>query len=101
MPSARNYCSRASARRTRATLFGYLHPEDTGIAGEVGAAIAAFMAGPTAPLTQVLSSQIGVSLRKAGGTFVVPVEINGAISLDFMVDSGAADVKVPRSNLRG
>jgi hypothetical protein len=28
-------------------------------------------------------------------TFVVPIEINGAITLDFTVDSGAADVSVP------
>ena len=40
-------------------------------------------------------SQVGVSLKKEGGTFVVPVLINGAITLDFTVDSGAADVSVP------
>jgi clan AA aspartic protease (TIGR02281 family) len=34
-------------------------------------------------------------LKKAGGTFVVPVQINGAITLDFTVDSGASDVTVP------
>jgi clan AA aspartic protease (TIGR02281 family) len=34
-------------------------------------------------------------LRKDGGIFVVPVEINGVITLDFGVDSGAADVSVP------
>jgi len=34
-------------------------------------------------------------LKKVGGTFVVPVQINGAITLDFTVDSGAADVSVP------
>jgi len=31
----------------------------------------------------------------AGGTFVVPVQINGAMTLDFVIDSGAADVSVP------
>jgi clan AA aspartic protease (TIGR02281 family) len=36
-----------------------------------------------------------VPLQRQGGTFVVPVEINGAITLDFTVDSGAADVSVP------
>ena len=45
--------------------------------------------------TQNASSQTGVPLKKVGGTFVVPVEINGAIALDFTVDSGAADVSVP------
>ena len=41
------------------------------------------------------SSRVEVPLKKEGGTFVVPVQINGAIALDFMVDSGAADVSVP------
>ena len=36
-----------------------------------------------------------VSLKKDGGTFGVPIEINGALTLDFIVDSGAADVSVP------
>jgi Aspartyl protease len=31
----------------------------------------------------------------SGGTFVVPVEINGAITLNFTVDSGASHVTVP------
>jgi clan AA aspartic protease (TIGR02281 family) len=41
------------------------------------------------------SSLVQVPLKKEGGTFVVPVQINGAIALDFTVDSGAADVSVP------
>jgi predicted aspartyl protease len=45
--------------------------------------------------TQNSSAQTGVQLKKVGGTFVVPVEINGAITLDFTIDSGAADVSVP------
>jgi clan AA aspartic protease (TIGR02281 family) len=36
-----------------------------------------------------------VSLKAHGGIFVVPVEINGAMRLDFAIDSGAADVIVP------
>ena len=30
-----------------------------------------------------------------GGTFVVPVQINGTMTLDFIIDSGASDVSVP------
>ena len=45
--------------------------------------------------TQNPSAQTGVPLKKVGGTFVVPVEINGAMTLDFTVDSGAAHVSVP------
>jgi predicted aspartyl protease len=33
--------------------------------------------------------------RSGGGTFTVPVSINGAITLEFTIDSGAADVSIP------
>jgi clan AA aspartic protease (TIGR02281 family) len=36
-----------------------------------------------------------VALKTEGGTYVVPVLINGAITLDFVVDSGASDVSIP------
>ena len=42
-----------------------------------------------------LSAKTVVQLKSDGGIFVVPVEINGAITLDFIIDSGAADVSVP------
>jgi hypothetical protein len=41
------------------------------------------------------ASRAAVPLKIEGSTFVVPVQINGAITLDFTVDSGAADVSVP------
>jgi hypothetical protein len=41
------------------------------------------------------SSRMAVPLKQDGGIFVVPVEINGAITLEFGVDSGASDVSVP------
>jgi predicted aspartyl protease len=41
------------------------------------------------------SSRADVPLKKDGGIFVVPVQINGAITLNFTIDSGAADVSVP------
>lgn len=34
-------------------------------------------------------------MRKSRGTYVVPVTINNAITLDFTVDSGASDVSIP------
>jgi clan AA aspartic protease (TIGR02281 family) len=40
-------------------------------------------------------SRVKVSLKTDGGIFVVPVQINGTITLDFAIDSGAADVSVP------
>lgn len=36
-----------------------------------------------------------VALKKEGGTFVVPVLVNDKITLDFIIDSGAADVSIP------
>jgi clan AA aspartic protease (TIGR02281 family) len=37
----------------------------------------------------------GVPIEVEGGTFIVPVTINGQITLKFMIDSGATDVTVP------
>jgi TPR repeat protein len=36
-----------------------------------------------------------VRMVRDGGTFVVPVTLNGQLTLKFVVDSGAADVSVP------
>jgi predicted aspartyl protease len=36
-----------------------------------------------------------IPLRNLNGVLVVPVSINGALTLNFMVDSGAADVSIP------
>jgi tetratricopeptide (TPR) repeat protein len=41
------------------------------------------------------SASTSVPMRMEGGTYVVPVLINSAITLDFVVDSGASDVSVP------
>ena len=41
------------------------------------------------------SSASGVPMEKDRGTYVVPVRINGAITLKFTIDSGAADVSIP------
>jgi clan AA aspartic protease (TIGR02281 family) len=38
---------------------------------------------------------ITVKMKKTGGTFEVPVRINNAVTTDFTVDSGAADVMIP------
>jgi clan AA aspartic protease (TIGR02281 family) len=40
-------------------------------------------------------AEIVISMRRVGGIHVVPVLINGAITLEFAVDSGAADVTIP------
>lgn len=40
-------------------------------------------------------SKIRVPLKAVDGVLAVPVELNGAVKLDFTVDSGAADVSIP------
>ena len=40
-------------------------------------------------------AEIVISMRRVGGIHVVPVRINDAITLNFAVDSGAADVSIP------
>lgn len=50
---------------------------------------------PTHVETPSNTARIEIPLKSLGGTFVVPVFINGAITLNFVVDSGAADVAVP------
>jgi TPR repeat protein len=44
---------------------------------------------------QPAKAEIVISMRRVGGVHVVPVLINDAIHLDFVVDSGAADVSIP------
>ena len=42
-----------------------------------------------------LLSTTTIALKTVNGEFVVPVEINGVITLNFVVDSGATDVSIP------
>jgi tetratricopeptide (TPR) repeat protein len=41
------------------------------------------------------SASISVPMRMEGGIYVVPVLVNDAITLNFVVDSGAANVNIP------
>jgi predicted aspartyl protease len=43
----------------------------------------------------IVGGRSEIALHGVGGTFTVPVLINGAITLDFTIDSGAADVSIP------
>jgi len=42
-----------------------------------------------------LSKAEEIPLVKAGGVYELPVEINGVLTLNFILDSGAADVNIP------
>ena len=48
---------------------------------------------PAAPIPDLPRTE--VPLKEEGGTYGVPVRINDALTLTFMVDSGAADVLLP------
>jgi predicted aspartyl protease len=50
---------------------------------------------PTPALAPTVSASDEVSLTEKGGTYLVPVRINDAITLDFLIDSGASDVLIP------
>lgn len=45
--------------------------------------------------TQRSASKSSTVMKKDRGTYVVPVIVNNAITLDFTVDSGASDVTIP------
>ena len=49
----------------------------------------------SAPLPPPTGGGETVALVSDGGTFKVPVTINGQLTLKFVVDSGAADVSIP------
>ena len=46
-------------------------------------------------LAGVTSGNDGALAQVGGGALVVPVLINNAITLDFVIDSGASDVSIP------
>jgi len=90
---------------------GYTLSWDRG-SNDRGSIIATLMASLSAPLgkndvtiDQEASSSAGaaatgsptaeVPVQLNGGTFTVPVLINGAITLNFMIDSGSSDVSIP------
>jgi len=54
------------------------------------------LAGKIAPSAPAVSvTTLSVPLQRAGGVFTVPAVMNGAVSANFIVDSGASDVVVP------
>jgi clan AA aspartic protease (TIGR02281 family) len=58
--------------------------------------VAALPSSPKLSQPSSNSSQVTVPLKVSGsGTFSVPVEINGKMTLDFTLDSGASDVTLP------
>jgi hypothetical protein len=46
-------------------------------------------------LTTVPATSERVQLEQSGGVYVLPVRINDAVTLPFVLDSGAAEVAIP------
>jgi clan AA aspartic protease (TIGR02281 family) len=83
------------------TAFDRVQPgePDVGLAivqlsGKASSAQAETPPQPIAPDVGSAGS-VSVPLQNRGGTFLVPITINGRIELDFTVDSGASTVVVP------
>ena len=51
--------------------------------------------GPTPPAGLKVESGTRVKMVEGGGVYYVPVVINDALKLDFLVDSGASVVMIP------
>jgi clan AA aspartic protease (TIGR02281 family) len=67
-------------------------------AGLASAALAvllasASVAAPAHPAAAPVSAT--VPMKKDGGVYVVPVSVNGTVTIDCIVDSGASDVNIP------
>lgn len=58
-----------------------------------GSGMKAILTGPV--MSTSGKPTLSIPLLHEGGTFTVPVHINGAITLNFVVDSGASDVSIP------
>jgi predicted aspartyl protease len=51
--------------------------------------------GQSSPVAPIVTQGGSVQLRERGGVYRLPVRINDTITLDFTLDSGAADVQIP------
>jgi clan AA aspartic protease (TIGR02281 family) len=90
-------------RDTRAAILAWQNARGRAATGLIGDAEAHAIDGEV--ISKPLPDRVGppalpsgteeIALRNNGGVYVVPVRINEAITLDFIVDSGASDVLIP------
>jgi clan AA aspartic protease (TIGR02281 family) len=73
-------------------MFRYLFAAAMAAALAVGSAQAA-STPPPAPAASI-------PMKKDGGVYVVPVSVNGVVTVDCIVDSGASDVNIPADAFR-
>jgi predicted aspartyl protease len=96
-PELKHAAEDAAAHWTKGAAENLLPaPAINAAASEAGPPKVATITPPLAPVeNKKPSSEVEVPLKEDSGIFVVPVEINGAITLDFAVDSGAGNVTIP------
>ena len=70
-------------------------------AGSAPPAPASAAAGPAGLRSTAPGGSVSVPIRRQGGTFTVPAEINERVTLRFIVDSGASDVNIPSDVVAG
>ena len=70
-------------------------------AGADSAAPAPAVAGPAGLRSTAPGGSVSVPIRRQGGTFTVPAEVNERVTLRFIVDSGASDVNIPSDVVAG
>ncbi len=65
-------------------------------------AVAVLAAGALAPAAAAPPppAAAAVPMKKDGGVYVVPVSVNGLVTVDCIVDSGASDVNIPEDVFR-
>lgn len=80
--------AQAMARQCLASNFGQCGT------GDVSAGVANIFRSPSEHSQTTASPRAFIPMKRHGGTFVVPVVVNGTLTLDFVVDSGASDVSV-------
>ena len=86
----------AAAHWTKGTVENLLPAPAINAVSEAGSPkVAATTPAMSPAVNKRSSSVVEVPLKEDSGIFVVPVEINGAITLDFAVDSGAGNVTIP------
>lgn len=70
-------------------------------AGAGSGAPASAAASPAGARSTAPGGSVSVPIRRQGGTFTVPVEVNERVTLRFIVDSGASDVNIPSDVVAG
>lgn len=70
-------------------------------AGSASPAPASAASGPAGARSTAPGGSVSVPIRRQGGTFTVPVEVNERVTLRFVVDSGASDVNIPSDVVAG